>query len=229
MKFSVNIWTKLLSHLVKIPVDQMSSLSDESLYVDLVKGRLQLSTDTAVYSFDDKYDNFVAAFKAADISSFAGKSFLVLGGGLGSVPYIVEKKHGIYPHFTLVEFDLSVVRLFARYTRPRLKSEVDIVSMDALEYMKRNMNKFDVIVIDLFIHDTIPDQFLEPSFLEMCKKALHPSGMILFNWMTVSRLQLTYYNDYRTLIFNRIMPETKEVKTKYNHVLIGTLGVANKF
>lgn len=206
----------------------MSSLSDEALYVDLVKGRLQLSTDQAVYSFDDKYDNFVAAFKAVDMDSLAGSSFLVLGGGLGSVPYIVEKKHGIYPHFTLVEFDLSVVRLFARYTRPRLKSEVDIVSMDALEYMKRNKHKFDVIVIDLFIHDTIPDQFLEQSFLELCKKALHPSGLLLFNWMTVSRLQWTHYNDYKTLVFNKIMHETREVKTKYNYVLIGAPGPGNE-
>ncbi|HMY84108.1 MAG: fused MFS/spermidine synthase [Saprospiraceae bacterium] len=221
MKLPVNTWTKLLSYLVKVPVSRSESINDGALYVDLVKGRLQLSTDHAVYSFDDKYDNFVKALKAVKADLFRNKSILVLGGGLGSIPYILEKNHQFQGELTMVENDPAVIRLFLEYSLPRMNTLIDIRESDAIIFMEQNSRKYDMIIVDLFIDDTVPDQFLEADFLMLCKVNLVKGGLVLFNWMTVTKAQTQNYKDYRDMIFNEIMDHPLEVKTKYNHILVG--------
>jgi len=223
LRFPVNFWTKALSHLVRVPVEKVDS-GAEPLYVDLIKGRYQLSTDKAVYSFDDKYDNFVAAFKTINIKKFQRKNILVLGGGLGSVPYILEKNHGLKAHFTIVEYDLNVIKLFNKYSRPRLKSVVDIVEADAEHFIHNNNMTYDMIIIDLFIDDEIPEKFTSFEFLELCKANLAQNGLLLFNWMTVTELQKVHCADYKNLIFDVVFKEHRFVKTRYNYVLKGING-----
>lgn len=161
-----------LSYLVKVAVSRSESINDGALYVDLVKGRLQLSTDHAVYSFDDKYDNFVKALKAVKADLFRNKSILVLGGGLGSIPYILEKNHQFQGELTMVENDPAVIRLFLEYSLPRMNTLIDIRESDAIIFMEQNSRKYDMIIVDLFIDDTVPDQFLEADFLMLCKDNL---------------------------------------------------------
>ncbi len=221
MKLPVNIWTRLLSYIVKVPVSKAESMHDGSLYVDLVNGRLQLSTDQAVYSFDDKYDNFVKALKAVRADRFRNKSILVLGGGLGSIPYILEKNHQFRGELTMVENDPAVIRLFLEYSMPRLHTLIDIREADAIMFMEQNSRKYDMIIVDLFIDDVIPDQFLEADFLILCRENLIKGGMILFNWMTVTNAQIQNYKDYKGMVFNEVMERPFEVKTRYNHILGG--------
>jgi len=144
-----------------------------------------------------------------------------LGGGLGSVPYILEKNHGIEAHFTIVEYDLNVIKLFNKYSRPRLKSEVDIVAADAELYMLNLSKNYDLIVVDLFIDDEIPEKFTSQEFLENCKYNLTPGGMLLYNCMTVTQLQKLLCTDYKNLIFNVVFKKNSLIKTKYNCVLVG--------
>lgn len=220
MKFPVNIWTKFISHIVKVPVDKIDS-GNEPLYVDLIKGRYQLSTDKAVYSFDDKYDNFVTAFRSIKADKFNQKNILVLGGGLGSVPFILEKNHSVKANFTIVEYDLNVIKLFNKYTRPRLESDVTIVETDAEYYMLNNSAHYDMIVIDLFIDDEIPEKFTSHEFLEICKEHLSEKGLLLYNCMTVSEIQKIHSADYKKFIFDVVFKKHDFVKTKYNYVLMG--------
>ncbi len=221
-QFPVNRWTIFLSHIVKIPIDRAEGKNDEYLYVDLVKGRFQLSTDRAVYSFDDKYINFVAAFKTLQTQKFHQKNILVLGGGLGSVVYILEKYHHIKAHFTLVEYDLNVIRLFNKYTKPRLKSDIKIVEADAEYFINNNDMTYDMIIVDLFIDLEIPKKFRNLEFLELCKNNLAKNGVLLMNWMTASPWQKARYNKFKTSTFDPVFPQNSFVKTRYNYVLVGT-------
>ena len=97
---------KWLSYLLEQHIESVEGNLNPSLHVSLVNGRYQLSTDTAVYSFDDLYDNFTTAFQQTNFDTFKPKSVLLLGLGLGSVPYILETTYGIKPLYTAVELDL---------------------------------------------------------------------------------------------------------------------------
>ena len=221
MNFPVNIWTRLISHIVQVPITKATSHQGEPLHIHLIKGRLQLSTDKAVYSFDDKYDNFVDGLKAICPEKFRNTPFLILGGGLGSVPYILERKHSITPHFTIVEIDIAIIHLFNQFTKPRLQSDIDIHAVDAERFVHNTSNKYGVIVIDLFIDDCIPDKFQTKEFLSQCRQALLPHGVILFNWMTVTKAETETFFAYKTYVFDSVLRKTKAIKTKYNHILIG--------
>ena len=221
MKFPVNIWTRLISHIVQVPITKATSHQGDSLHIHLIKGRLQLSTDKAVYSFDDKYDNFVHGLKAIRPEKYRNTPFLILGGGLGSVPYILEHKHSITPQFTIVEIDIAIIHLFNQFTKPRLRSDIDIQAVDAESFVQNTSNKYGVIVIDLFIDDCIPDKFQTKEFLSQCRQALLPDGVILYNWMTVSKDETEAFLAYKVNVFDSVLTQTKAVKTKYNHVLIG--------
>ena len=48
------LWKRLVSYLFEIHVESTSSEFNPHLYVSLYKGRYQLSTANAIYSFDKK-------------------------------------------------------------------------------------------------------------------------------------------------------------------------------
>lgn len=51
-----------------------------------------MCTAHAVYSYEDRYDNFVRAFKKAKLHDRKIDNVLILGFGLGSIPIILENK-----------------------------------------------------------------------------------------------------------------------------------------
>ncbi|HAI57462.1 MAG TPA: hypothetical protein DCM04_05945, partial [Saprospirales bacterium] len=55
-------WKYLLSYLMEVHLESSSSEHNEYLHVSLNKGRLQLSTANAIYSYADKYENFYNIF-----------------------------------------------------------------------------------------------------------------------------------------------------------------------
>ena len=78
----------MLSYLKDVYLESETSIYNDELTVLLVKGQYQLVTPEAVYSYGNRYDNFFNAFKQIQIQSKEIDSVLLLGLGLGSVPYM---------------------------------------------------------------------------------------------------------------------------------------------
>ena len=149
-------------------VESVEGTLNPSLHVSLVNGRYQLSTDSAVYSFDDLYDNFTTAFERTDLKAFQPKSVLILGLGLGSVPYILETKYKLEPVYTAVELDEAVIYLAEKYRLSNLKAPVQCIAADAVVFVSINTETFDLIVIDIFIDDSLIWWFFFLGFLIIC-------------------------------------------------------------
>ena len=105
------LWKRFLSYLFEIHIESTSSEYNPHLYVSLQKGRYQLSTANAVYSFEDLYDNFSDAFKEIDLDRLNIQNVLILGFGLGSIPIILEQNFKKKYHYTGVEIDEEVLYL----------------------------------------------------------------------------------------------------------------------
>ena len=108
-------WKRLLSYLFEIHIESTSSDYNPHLYVSLQKGRYQLSTANAIYSFEDLYDNFSDAFKEIDLDQLNVQNVLILGFGLGSIPIILEQKFNKKYFYTGVEIDEEVLYLANKY------------------------------------------------------------------------------------------------------------------
>ena len=175
------LWKRLLSYLTEIHVETSGSEINPQLHVSLVKGRYQLCTENAIYSYADLYDNFRKAFDRIDFDQLKIQKVLILGFGLGSIPVILEKRFSKQFHYTAVEIDEAVLDLANRYTMPDISSPVQFYCTDAIAYVRQCQEQFDMINVDVFLDDTIPAALQQSDFLAQLDSILAPNGLILYN------------------------------------------------
>lgn len=177
---------KLLSYVKDISLEETFSEFNPHLEVLLVNGRHQLITKDAIYSYDDKYDNFYKSFKQINWSIFKPKKVLVLGLGLGSVIYILEKKFDFIFDYIAVEIDSEIVRMAHKYTLKHLKSYVEVMLVDAENYLNITTENYDLILMDIFQSSEIPEKFQNTAFLSKLSSRLNANGLLFYNRMNAT-------------------------------------------
>ena len=174
-------WKRLLSYVYEFHIESIYSDINETLHVSLSQGRYQLSTQNAIYSFGDLYSNYYLAFEQIDFNKHKIENVLILGFGLGSIPLMLEKNFQQKFQYTGVEIDECVIYLAEKYVTNSLKSPINIFTADALTYVEICEQQFDLICVDIFLDDVIPDDFQQQEFLQAVKSLLNKDGIILYN------------------------------------------------
>jgi len=215
------LYKRILSYLFDINIESLSSDYNRSLDLVLSDGRYQLLTEGAIYSYEDKYDNFRKSFQRLDIENQDIDEVLILGFGLGSIPVILERCFGLDYHFTAVEIDASVIYLYSKYISDNLRSNIEIIEADAHLYMLQNSTKYDMICMDVFIGDQIPGVFKTIQFLESIKQSLNAGGLLMFNWLAVSRTDIQLVDEYMKQVFTQVFPSGYIISLNSNRMLIG--------
>ncbi len=215
-------WKRLLSYILELHVESTSSQHNPHLYVSLKKGRYQLCTANAVYSYGDLYDNFSNAFQQMDLERANIKTVLVLGLGLGSIPLILEKCFKKLYHYTAIEIDEEVVYLASKYTLPQMESPVEVVCTDALAYVQQCRQKFDLVAVDLFIDDVIPDDFQKTGFLEQLGKLISPGGTLLYNHLAYTPCDVENARTFYESSFKQVFRKGTVLKTKGNWMMVSS-------
>jgi predicted membrane-bound spermidine synthase len=216
----IPLWKKWLSHLTPLTLEEAASEYNPELSVVLDKGRLQLMSGNAIYSWDDLYRNFTTAFEQLKPENRAIQDVLLLGLGLGSVPYILEKKHHTQFHYTAVELDETVAELASRYTLSRLKSPVEIVTADAEIFVQVTEEQYDMIVVDIFEDNTTPEVFESLGFLEVCNDLLRPNGLLLYNRLCQNPADLQRTSEFFEQVFKAVFPNAIRIDTGGNWILV---------
>ena len=174
-------WKKILSYVYEFHIESIYSDINETLHVSLSQGRYQLSTQNAIYSFGDLYSNYYLAFEQIDFDKHKIENVLILGFGLGSIPMMLEKNFRQAFNYTGVEIDECVIYLAEKYVTNTLKSPINIFTADALTFVEICEQQFDLICVDIFLDDVIPDDFQQQDFLQAVKSLLNKDGIILYN------------------------------------------------
>lgn len=210
----------LRSYISDVHIESLSSDYNESLHVLLSKGRYQLCTPNAIYSFADKYDNFTETFNQLNLDGISISDVLLLGFGLGSIPYMLENKYGKSYSYTGVEIDDTVIYLASKYVLDDLKSDMLIINADAWNFVQQSETKFDMICIDIFTDDKIPELFLTQEFLENTKSILCDGGILLFNHLGMRPQDTKAALDYHNEIFSKVFPDSITLKVAGNYMLL---------
>jgi len=213
-------WKYWLSHLTELHIESAPSELNPHLYVSLTRGRLQLCTANAIYSFEDLYDNFSKTFDLFKTGFEPGEEVLILGFGLGSVPIILEKMYGAKFQFSGVEADESVVDLANRYVLDKLESSVELFIAPAQYYVRMTEKKFDTIVMDVFVDDEIPEDLQTVEYLEVLKDMLNPGGILLFNRLALSESDLELTKAFYENIFLKVFPDGVAADVDGNWMLV---------
>lgn len=213
----IPIWKKWWSYIRDIHIESLESEHNGTLDVFITKGRYQLCTQDAIYSYDDKYDNFVKGFNQINWDQYHPKNALILGLGLGSIPYIMEHTLGKVIDYTAVEIDEAVVDLVSTYTLPRLKSYIEIICADAFIYVQNCQQQYDMVLLDVFISDKIPTKFQSEGFYEMLGQLIAPNGILMVNRlaMTTSDRQASQEN---FIAFSKVFPNATNVDVHNNFI-----------
>lgn len=213
-------WKKLASYLYEVHVESSSSEYNEELHVSLVDGRYQLTTPTAIYSWADKYDNFRLAFKSMKLDELVINEVLILGFGLGSIPYILEHTFQKKYSYTGVEIDDEVIYLASKYMMPLLNSEINLVHTDASSFIFIDPNRYDLITMDIFVGHVIPDAFLTENYLLGLKESLNDSGILLFNMLAQQPSDRSMAEVYFADHFKPVFPKGVLKHIKGNIMLV---------
>lgn len=212
-------WKKWMSYLTEFHVEDAPSDFNPELHVCLVNGRYQLCTENAIYSYADLYDNFSGAFEQLNLKKRTIKKVLILGFGMASIPIILEKM-GLGYSYTAVEIDEQVIYLASKYELPYLSSPIQMICADAAQWVQITEEQFDLIAVDVFLDDVIPDRFTQSFFLENTKELLRPEGLLLYNRLANTEEDLEKTKTFFEETFQKVFPDAKVLEVGGNRMLV---------
>jgi spermidine synthase len=115
---------------------------------------------------------------------------LIIGLGGGTLPSTLSR---IFPKAKIdtVEIDPAVVRVAQKYFHFRMTPTITVSEEDGRVFVKRAIQKgtqYDLVMLDAFDHDYIPEHLLTQEFLREVKKVMTPGGVLTANTWSSSRL-----------------------------------------
>lgn len=215
-----NFWQRIGSYISEITLERSESPYNKHLEVILKNGRYQLCTEHAIYSYDDLYNNFRQAFSEIDIKHQKVQDSLLLGLGLGSIPFMLEEVFDCSFPMTAVEIDEEVIYLAEKYVLTHLQNPIQCICTDALQFLEINQQEYDLICMDIFQDDVIPDAFRQKDFLQLIENRLSPNGIFLFNHLALTAKDKQLATEYFKDTFLPFFPNASYIDTRSNYVLI---------
>jgi len=105
---------------------------------------------------------------------------LVLGGGAFTMPQTLATK---YPHsqVDVVEIDPQLEAIAKRYFYYHSPANVRIIAEDARAFLNKNVNRYDIIVADVYSDIAIPFALTTAEYAQTVKRALQPQGSVVVN------------------------------------------------
>jgi spermidine synthase len=124
---------------------------------------------------------------------------LVIGLGGGSIPVALAE---LYPdaHIDVVEIDEAVVRVAKQFFNFSETERLQVAVADARVFIKRAVlrkNHYDLIILDAFTGDYIPEHLMTREFLQETRDLLTDDGVLVANTFSTSVLydheSVTYF------------------------------------
>ena len=169
---------RLLSYIypvTKTVASQYSGLLEITWY----NGKKHLNSKNANYSYG--YLQRILKFGLEKNNLPKVNSILVLGMGGGSVIETLRDDLNYEKQIDAVEIDPVIIDIAQREFGILEGEFLKIHCMDALEFIKNNHKKFDLIIVDLYIDLNVPDKFLNIEFWDHIIKSKSSKGTVIFN------------------------------------------------
>ena len=99
-----------------------------------------------------------------------------------------------------------------------VQSNDDILYFDG--YIVQSNDKFDIICMDVFVDDEIPDRLFSIDFLELLKERLNPSGVLLYNCLARSKADIDLAQRFLYDEFVHVFPNGGYLDVKGNWMLV---------
>jgi spermidine synthase len=150
----------------------------------------------------------------------APQSVLIVGLGGGTIPRALRQ---LLPntHIDVVEIDPAVVRVASRYFDFAAGDKTRVIEADGRVYVKRALRteqRYDLIMLDAFDHEYIPEHLLTREFLQEVKSLLTPQGVLTANTFSSSGLY-----EHESVTYEAVFGRFFNLKQE-NRVIVTRLG-----
>jgi len=150
----------------------------------------------------------------------APESILIIGLGGGTLPMALSQ---LLPHARIetVEIDPAVLRVARKYFGLRDGGRMRVFERDGRVHVKRAIRegaRYDLIMLDAFDHEYIPEHLLTREFIGEVKTLLAPGGVLVANTFSSSRLY-----DHESATYAAEFPQFFNLKRE-NRVIIAVDG-----
>jgi spermidine synthase len=110
----------------------------------------------------------------------APRSILMIGLGGGSMLKYLHK-HLPDADLTAVEINQGVIDMRHDFHIPPDSDRLRIVCADGAAFVRKPPRAYDVILVDGFTGEGLPDDLSSRSFYQHCRRALSPEGLLVAN------------------------------------------------
>jgi len=192
---------QLLSYIIPVKIFQVQSDINKNLEVTWNNGQLVLDSKNTNFSFGS-----LARVMRTGLNQIGKEnlkkyqSILLLGVGGGSVIHLLRKELDCKATITGVELDEKILALANRYFELDQFDNLEIVITDAQQFVKTAHAKYDMIVIDIFQDNTMPDFLFTTEFIKNIKTILTIEGTVLFNTITTLSADFERNKNYQNIV-----------------------------
>ncbi|HIJ25844.1 MAG: fused MFS/spermidine synthase [Gammaproteobacteria bacterium] len=159
-------------------------------------------------------DSVYLEYQQSMLSVFDAGSFakcLCLGLGAGSIPkYIHQNK--LCERLSVVEINPVVIDVAREYFA--LPTDVAVINDDALDFVRRTVMTYDLVIVDIFTKSGTPCEFKTFSFYRSLHELLRIGGVVVLN---------TWASDFNKLLLEetlgKIFDNVQFVKVSTNHIV----------
>jgi spermidine synthase len=142
---------------------------------------------------------------------------LIIGEGGGTIPTALQE---MLPdtQIDLVELDSAVDRVAKQYFEFKPGPKVRVTVEDGRVFVKRSVAQrpnYDIVMLDAFDADYIPEHMLTREFLQEVKSIMAPNGVIVANTFSNSALY-----DYESVTYRAVFGPFYNLKLG-NRIIIG--------
>jgi len=209
----LKLYKILFSYLFPFTLESAMGKQGIKLNLFLKNGKLSLQAPHAVYSDQADYTSFRKAFNSINLERKKPLSVLILGFGLGSIANILKQNLQYIPQITGVEHDPQVVHWAKQYGR---LEHIDLQVSDVVTYIQKCNNQYDLICMDIYVDQVVPEKCWTEKTLKQLKKLIAPQGILLFSTLEMKTMpQLKIDFEYR---FKIVFPDYEIIDTGGNLV-----------
>ena len=218
------MFQKLLSYLIPINVLKQESIVNKSLEVTWNNGELVLDTLNTNYSYGSLQRILRTGLLKIGFDKIKKyNKILILGVAAGSVIKTLVNEIGFRNEIIGVEIDPKTIEIANKYFGLDKIENVEIIIADAAIFVQNTSEKYDLIIIDIFQDNFMPEFLFDSSFVNAIISFMANDGKLLFNTMALNANDEKRNADYISIFdANKFKVEKISKLEKYNELMIVT-------
>ncbi|MES2618834.1 MAG: fused MFS/spermidine synthase [Bacteroidota bacterium] len=206
---------KALSYIFPSIVKKGITSKGQTFEICYENGIKVLNSNNANYSYGSLHSVMQKGI-AEILKKQSVNSVLMLGLGAGSAIEILHKKCPVTPVITAIEYDEDIVKIACEDFNIQRFKQLKLIVADAFQWLNNNTTTYDLIIDDIFVDDTIPEQCFNADYLNRIANSLNPGGIYFRNMMNLSTQQTVSYQQLVNAAFSSV--DVMKVKV-YNNLI----------